>query len=156
MKYFKILFVCKCCIVVFDILIFSIVFTFSNLSKKFLSAGKIFLIIEQSFPLKLTFERFKIFNYWGLYSRWYSDFRLRCTRKLKMAIKFIILIIILTLFLSVTIILSRDGHGPGGPRAGAGRAGPGLKIQARGPYGPKRPKIFYLIVLYKAKNSNFC
>ena len=27
----------------------------------------------------------------------------------------------------------RDGNGPGRPRAG-----PGLKIQARGPHGPKR------------------
>ena len=32
-----------------------------------------------------------------------------------------------------SIMQSRDGDGPGGPRAG-----PGLKIQARGPYGPKR------------------
>ena len=45
-----------------------------------------------------------------------------------------------------TIVLSvptRDGNGPGRPRAGPGRAGPGragpgLRIQARGPHGPKR------------------
>ena len=30
-------------------------------------------------------------------------------------------------------ICSRDGNGPGRPRAG-----PGLRIQARGPHGPKR------------------
>ena len=35
------------------------------------------------------------------------------------------------------------------------RAGPGLKIQARGRTGRNGPKKFYLIVLYKAKNSNF-
>ena len=32
----------------------------------------------------------------------------------------------------------RDGNGPGGRRDGAGRAVPGLKIQAHGPYGPKQ------------------
>ena len=31
------------------------------------------------------------------------------------------------------IVYTRDGNGPGRPRAG-----PGLKIQVRGPYGPKR------------------
>ena len=38
-----------------------------------------------------------------------------------------------TPFEQILTIRIRDGNGPGRPRAG-----PGLKIQARGPHGPKR------------------
>ena len=54
--------------------------------------------------------------------------------------------------LKIVVIQTRDGNGPGGPRAG-----PGLKIQARGPKRAKTGlKLFYLIVLCATENSNFC
>ena len=41
----------------------------------------------------------------------------------------------------------RDGKTRPGPRAGPGRAGPGLRIQARGPYGPKRAETGLMIFI---------
>ena len=55
-------------------------------------------------------------------------------------------------------IRTRDGNGPGGPRAGAGQAvqGPGLKIQTRGTLRAQTNlKIFYLRVLCVMESLNF-
>ena len=54
-------------------------------------------------------------------------------------------------------VLSRDGNGQGGPRASAGRAGPGPENP--GPRALRAQtglKFFYLRVLCAVENSNFC